>query len=134
MKTNTNRSGQGMNWIRPAKRLAIYMRDGLACVWCGVGVENGAKLTLDHVICQKRGGHNGEKNLITACLSCNSSRGSRTISKFAAAVAAYRNHGVTQESLLLKIKLQVREPLDVQSAMEMIRSRGGFTAAVQGVK
>lgn len=26
---------QGMNWIRQDKRLAIYLRDGLACVWCG---------------------------------------------------------------------------------------------------
>lgn len=32
---------QGMNWIRKDKRLAIYMRDGMACVYCG--------LTLDHL-------------------------------------------------------------------------------------
>ena len=40
---------QGMNWIRQDKRLAIYLRDGLACAWCGNGVENGAKLPLEGV-------------------------------------------------------------------------------------
>jgi 5-methylcytosine-specific restriction endonuclease McrA len=40
---------QGMNWIRQEKRLAIYLRDGLACGYCGDSVENGAKLSLDHL-------------------------------------------------------------------------------------
>ncbi|KKK72946.1 hypothetical protein LCGC14_2898780, partial [marine sediment metagenome] len=35
---------QGMNWIRPEKRLAIYLRDGLACCYCGATVEDGTKL------------------------------------------------------------------------------------------
>src|SRR5438128_11454104 len=34
---------QGMNWIRPEKRLALYLRDGLACCYCGEAVEDGAK-------------------------------------------------------------------------------------------
>ena len=41
---------QGMNWLRPEKRLAIYIRDGLACAYCGEGIEDGATLTLDHLI------------------------------------------------------------------------------------
>ena len=30
----------GSKWIRPEKRMAIYLRDGLACVYCGEGVEH----------------------------------------------------------------------------------------------
>lgn len=29
---------QGMNWCRPATRLAIYLRDGMACTYCGRGL------------------------------------------------------------------------------------------------
>ena len=59
--------GQGMNWIRKEKRLAIYLRDGLACCFCGEGVEDGAKLTLDHLTPHSHGGTNGAENLATAC-------------------------------------------------------------------
>ena len=53
-QTNTDARSKGkwagMNWIRKEKRLSIYLRDGLACVWCGQAVEDGIKLTLDHLI------------------------------------------------------------------------------------
>jgi hypothetical protein len=63
------------NWIRKDKRLAIYLRDGMACAYCGAGMEMGAMLTLDHLICVSHGGSNGENNLITCCHTCNSTRG-----------------------------------------------------------
>jgi 5-methylcytosine-specific restriction endonuclease McrA len=69
---------QGMNWIRQEKRLAIYLRDGCACVWCGAKVEEGAQLTLDHVRCHSAGGSNAASNLVTACKRCNDSRGARS--------------------------------------------------------
>ena len=90
---------QGMNWIRQEKRLAIYLRDGLACAWCGDSVENGASLTLDHVIPHSNGGRNHESNLVTACERCNKSRGVRNIREFAQAVSMYLNHGVTSEQI-----------------------------------
>ena len=63
------------NWIRKDKRLAIYMRDGMACAYCGKGVDDeGTRLSLDHLVCRSHGGSNMEGNLITCCLSCNSSR------------------------------------------------------------
>jgi len=46
-KTAPAKRTQGMNWIRKEKRLAIYLRDGLACGYCGQSIEDGAKLTLD---------------------------------------------------------------------------------------
>jgi len=58
----------GMNWIRQEKRLAIYMRDNFACIYCGIGIEEEVIFTLDHV--HHRGG-NEASNLVTACADCN---------------------------------------------------------------
>ena len=73
-------------WIRPAKRLAIYLRDGLSCVYCGASVEDadGATkiLTLDHVMPRKLGGSNEARNLVTACLSCNLAKGDKRLSEW----------------------------------------------------
>lgn len=67
-------AGQGSNWIRKDKRLAIYLRDGLCCAYCGNTLEDGADLTLDHVLACELGGTNAHTNLVTACLSCNSQK------------------------------------------------------------
>lgn len=116
----------GMNWIRQEKRLAIYLRDGLACVWCGQAVEDGVKLTLDHVICHVDGGSNHESNLVTACHGCNSRRGDRPVEDFAAAVAGYVNHGVSADDILIDITHRTGERLDAykQDAKDLIARRG----------
>jgi len=63
------------NWIRRDKRLAIYLRDGFECVYCGAKAESpGVMLSLDHLICRSAGGGNNASNLITACMHCNSTR------------------------------------------------------------
>lgn len=122
------RRTQGMNWIRPAKRLAIYMRDGMACVWCGAGVED-VKLTLDHLTPYSRGGNHDAKNLVTCCHRCNSSRGNRSVKAFAVVVADYVDHGETAARLLKFIKLTTSRSLDVPAARELIARRGGFVNA-----
>jgi hypothetical protein len=126
---NRNRDGQGMNWIRPAKRLAIYLRDGLACVWCDATVEDGAILTLDHLTPQSSGGSNHERNLVTSCRRCNSSRGHRSTKSFAIVVAAYLDHGVKAETILTHVKSTIKGKLDIASAKALIARRGGFVAA-----
>ena len=61
-------------WIAPTTRLAIYLRDGSACVYCRRDASVGALLTLDHVVPRNHGGGNKPHNLVTSCRSCNSSR------------------------------------------------------------
>lgn len=117
--TLSNGQGQGMNWIRKEKRLAIYLRDGLACCYCGDGVDGGAKLTLDHIVPHHHGGDNHPLNLITACHSCNSARGKKRIREFATKAA------------LRRIESARWSELDVNGAKEMIERRGGFMAALQ---
>ena len=124
--------GQGMNWIRKEKRLALYLRDGLACVWCGLSVEDGAQLTLDHLKPHSKGGSNEAGNLVTCCQRCNSSRGNRSVKSFAEAVASYLNHGVKAADILANIERTRKAGFDVQAAREIIARRGGWTSALKG--
>ena len=123
-----------MNWIRPEKRLAIYLRDGLACCYCGESIEDGAKLTLDHIVPYSRGGGNEAQNLVTCCHRCNSARGNRPWRKFAAKVADYLDHGVQAADIVRHINATRRRKLDVAAAKELISRRGSFVAAVKGEK
>jgi hypothetical protein len=72
-------------WIRPEKRLAIYIRDGFRCLYCGTDLRDAspADVTLDHLVAKDAGGSNEADNLVTACRRCNCSRGSRVWTEFA---------------------------------------------------
>lgn len=134
-KTDTARARgdwQGMNWLRQEKRLAIYLRDGMACVWCGFAVEEGAKLTIDHLKPHVKEGSNHETNLVTACAHCNNSRGARAQSIFARVVAGYVNHGVTAEQVLGHVRACARRSLKPfkQQATELIAQRGSAAKAL----
>lgn len=119
-----------MNWIRKEKRLAIYLRDGLACCYCGNGLEEDAKLTLDHLKAHSKGGSNEPTNLITCCCKCNSSRGNRSWKGFASKVAGYINHGVTPADIIGHISRTTKRGVDVKAAIALIARRGGFTNAL----
>lgn len=60
---------------REARTIAneIFLRDNFRCVYCGAT----EKLSLDHVHPVSRGGDNSIDNLVTACRSCNSSKGAK---------------------------------------------------------
>lgn len=64
-------------FIHPVRK-RILDRDGWVCVYCG-SKDN---LTLDHVIARSRGGDNSDKNLVTACRSCNSSKGAKSLEEW----------------------------------------------------
>jgi len=126
-KKRTNKNGR--HWIRDAKRLAIYLRDGFACVYCGTTPEESI-MTLDHIIPRIDGVDNDATNLITACLHCNSARQSREITEFVRTVAAYLNHGIDAHDILAYIERTRHRPLDLHAAKTIIACRGGFTAAL----
>ena len=118
-----------MNWIRKEKRLAIYLRDGLACCYCGQSIEDGAKLTLDHLKPYSKGGSNDATNLVTCCALCNSKRGNRTVKAFAAGVAHYSGQPTEAVRILAFIAKTTRRTLDMNAATELIAARGGFVEA-----
>ena len=129
--TNPKKRTQGMNWIRPVKRLAIYARDGFACCWCGASVEDGVKFTLDHCVPYSKGGSNNGTNLVTSCLRCNSSRGKRSLSGFARSVASYLNHGIQSADIMCHIRRCRARKLDMAEAKSLIERRGGFSQALR---
>lgn len=97
-KRNGNKANNGGKWIRPEKRRAIYVRDDLACVYCGKHIDDGIELTLDHLLPQELGGSNDEKNLVTACKQCNSCKGTKTLSQF----VSYLKHRNVDTDLMKK--------------------------------
>lgn len=122
---------QGMNWIRQEKRLAIYLRDGLACCYCGFAVEEGAQLSLDHLKPHSKGGSNSETNLVTCCTKCNSARGSRSLRGFCNAVAEYINWDASD--IERYVRNQARRSLRPHKAeaKEMIERRGSAAKALE---
>jgi HNH endonuclease len=101
---------QGMNWIRQEKRLAIYLRDGLACVYCERSItDHNVKLTLDHLEVYRDGGSNEASNLVTCCSYCNSIRGTVAVETFVIIPAM----GVRSKSqaILRRIRLLTRQDL-----------------------
>jgi hypothetical protein len=62
-------------------RLHIFKRDGYTCYKCGKLLTQ-FSATLDHIQPVSEGGNNSEGNLVTACLLCNSRRGSRPVDEF----------------------------------------------------
>jgi hypothetical protein len=125
-----------MHWITPVRRLALYLRDGLACAYCGAGIEDGTRLTLDHIVpysaTEKPDNSNG--NLVTACLRCNSSRGTRSLAVFCKALAAYLDHGIEAATVRQRVRACLKRPVDTQSAKEILARRGNFSATLAELK
>lgn len=115
----------GSKWIRPEKRQAIYHRDDDACVYCGVS----AVLTLDHVtprvswlaVHGSESGMHHESNLITACLTCNSSRADQSIDSFC------QLRGFDGTAIARRIFEATQRPLDMAEGKKrrLARKEGG---------
>lgn len=114
------KKNQGMNWIRQEKRLAIYIRDGLACAYCGATIED-TKMTLDHIIPYSMGGSNDQTNLVTCCHKCNSSRGARELREFIDSVSAYTLQDA--DKIHAYILETIQKPIDVKAAKKIIAER-----------
>jgi 5-methylcytosine-specific restriction endonuclease McrA len=123
-----------MNWIRQVKRLAIYLRDGLSCCYCGESVEDGASLTLDHVLPVIKGGTNHESNLVTSCVRCNLHKGSRNLLPFCKAVAAYLDHNVQSIDIQKHVLRQVKQTLPLAQAENLVALRGSAARVLAAVR
>lgn len=123
---------QGSKWITRERRLAIYLRDGMACCYCGANIEeHGITLSLDHVLPYSQGGTNNSYNLITACQKCNSSRGDRPVEEFVNAVAGYLNQGIKADVILESIAAKLNRKLDIVEAKAIIERRGSWQEALR---
>lgn len=119
-----------MNWIRKDRRLAIYIRDGLACGWCGLTLEDGIILTLDHFLPRVLGGSNESTNLFTSCMDCNRKRCSTPAREFAHIVAGWFD-GFSAADILTTIVRQMKRPLDRPAARAILAKRRKFSDAIK---
>lgn len=60
-------------------RFRVFVRDGFRCRYCGISVDEGAILHVDHVVPQSRGGDTTLENLVTACIDCNLGKSDSTL-------------------------------------------------------
>jgi len=122
------REWNGMNWIRQERRLAIYLRDGLACVYCNASVEEETQLTLDHLIPHSKGGKNDNRNLVTACKRCNSARGNRSVLGFCKAVGEYL--GESHKTIYARVLNNRKRVVNIKTAKALIAKRGSIAEVI----
>ena len=122
MKRTTTRNrkhpaSNGGKWIRPEKKLAIFLRDGMTCIYCGYGIVDEISLTLDHVKPCSKNGSNEPDNLLTACKSCNSIRQDMALSIFVRKVASW--YGESYATISKRIARHRKRAIDVQEARKI---------------
>jgi len=104
-----NCANNGGKWIRPEKRRAIYLRDKLTCTYCGRDLMGDMKnTTLDHVTPQEFGGTNHESNLVLACKTCNSVKGSKSKGEF---LSSLEKRGIDTSDIANRIRRRTRRKL-----------------------
>jgi hypothetical protein len=99
-------SNNGSKWCWPSTRLAIYHRDGFACVYCAATER---ALTLDHVTPVELGGTHAPTNLVTACVGCNSAKQHKTMRAW---LAYLRGRGMSTEGLARRIRRACARRID----------------------
>lgn len=109
-----------MRWIRPCRRLALYIRDEFTCLYCGTNLKNSPAedITLDHLVPRNPNvphgnGGNDNTNLVTACRSCNSQRKDRPWIDYATGGAADR------------INTRRYQPVNLDLAKALLEDRAG---------
>lgn len=104
--------------IRKEKRHKIYARDGYRCVYCN---SQGSTLTLDHLkpkcrfsgVLVVRGRQHDSRNLVTACLRCNSSRQDKPLRRFCLIIAT--RTGQDWKTVWLRVVASRRRKLERKS-------------------
>ena len=60
--------------ITKRTRFEVLRRDSHRCRYCGAGLDDGARLTVDHVTPVALGGTDTPDNLVAACIDCNAGK------------------------------------------------------------
>lgn len=120
--TERKANWNGSKWCRKERRLGLYLRDGMCCLWCGAGVEDeGVTLSLDHVIPDSLGGGNESSNLITSCRKCNSERGAKSVAEFALIMAP--RVGKSAREIVEAIRRAVKRQVRTEQAKQILAQR-----------
>jgi 5-methylcytosine-specific restriction endonuclease McrA len=98
-----NVANSGGKWITRKRRLGVHLRDKFTCAYCLKDLHGAGpgEIHLDHVKsqnCSEVPDHSCA-NLVTACRSCNSSKGNKKASAFATKDALARIKNWTRRSM-----------------------------------
>jgi 5-methylcytosine-specific restriction endonuclease McrA len=122
---HSKRTGKynGSKWIRPEKRLALYVRDNFHCVYCGRDLKDAEpqEITLDHLLPRVAGGGNENTNLVTACRTDNSGRGSKPWMDFATPAAVERIQHLRHMPVNVKLAKAILEDRAGDPEVEALR-------------
>lgn len=69
------------SWLSDSKRNRVIDRTQGLCGYCAC-VVNIKNFSIDHIVPKTKGGTNTEENLLLSCISCNSRKGTKTLSDF----------------------------------------------------
>ncbi len=119
-RRGSRKAGQGSKWCRKSTRMALYDRDGFACVYCGRGAEEGEMLTLDHVVACEVGGTNEPGNLVTCCQRCNSRKRDLSVRSW---FAELRADGVDTRKVGRRVRARLAKALDRAKGRALAKSR-----------
>jgi DNA-directed RNA polymerase subunit RPC12/RpoP len=146
MKTTTkkntsktpSRNWRGSSWLRPTTRLAIYLRDGCQCAYCGAGIEDTyttakgktkrVQLSADHILPVATARAAGitideqdPTNLITACRSCNSRRQDKPVTEWCQILEAQGKIDSAAKTAR-KISKMTALPIEIEAAKTLLKT------------
>lgn len=101
-----NRGGEATK----SERLAHLLRVEFTCPYCQ-GDLRAARVAIDHIKPQVSGGKKGAANQVACCLSCNSSKGAKTLADF----ADYKGDA----EIVKRVKRAAARKLDVDRAKKL---------------
>lgn len=109
--------------VPKSKRQAIYARDGHRCVYCNVEVGAVAshtvgRATLDHLIPNR---DDSQKNLVTACFSCNQAKKNIGYREF----LAWKYNPVEAQAVVDRIHDLISRGINVRAARQKLSDRRG---------
>jgi hypothetical protein len=107
-------------------RVAILVRDGGVCVYCGADYTKGAVLEADHVVARSRKGSDDPSNLVTACEACNLDKAHMSLAIY---VLHRAEQGLPTAGLVERVAAATAKPVDwnraARALAEIRRQRAG---------
>jgi 5-methylcytosine-specific restriction endonuclease McrA len=110
-------------------RIAVFVRDRGACVYCGAAYQAGAALTVDHVVSRKRGGGDGFDNLVTACRPCNEDKAHFSLGAYLFELGDRGASRADTQAVAARVEAARKTPIawpEVESALALYRAQGAL--------
>jgi 5-methylcytosine-specific restriction enzyme A len=98
-----------------AVRVAVFVRDQGRCLYCGARHQDGAQLTIDHVISRKRGGSDALTNLASACRPCNEDKAHFSLRAY---LVELQDRGLDTTGVAERVAAALATPIDWSAARQ----------------